>query len=61
MSGASYPFSIPRVKGVTCWFGRTVLSLATLTRAEATEVWSYSCALAERPTLPSVIFQAVGA
>jgi len=41
--------------------GRTVLSLAALTRDEATEVWSYACALAERPTLPSIIFQAVGA
>ena len=41
--------------------GRTVLSLAALTRDEAAEVWSYACSLAERPTLPSIIFQAVGA
>jgi len=41
--------------------GRMVLSLAALTRNEAAEVWSYSCALAERPTLPSIVFRAVGA
>jgi len=41
--------------------GRTILSLAALTRDEAAEVWSCACAFAERPTLPSIIFQAVGA
>jgi len=41
--------------------GREVPSLAALTRDEAAEVWSYACSLAERPTLPSIIFQAMGA
>jgi len=41
--------------------GYPVSTLATLTRQEAQDVWSYSCALAERLTLPSVLFGAVGA
>jgi len=36
--------------------GYPVSTLAALTRQEAQDVWSYICALAERPTLPSVLF-----
>lgn len=39
--------------------GYPVSTLAALTRQEAQDVWSYSCALAERPTLPSVLFGAM--
>jgi len=41
--------------------GREVHSLAALTREEAAEVWSYACAITERPTLPSIVFGQVAA
>ena len=41
--------------------GREVLSLAGLTSGEAAEVWSFGCSLAERPTLPSIVYQGVSA
>ena len=41
--------------------GYLVSTLAALSRQEAQDVWSYTCALAERPTLPSVVFGMVAA
>lgn len=41
--------------------GRPITTLAALTTEEAQDVWSYACAISDRPTLPSIVYQGVSA